>query len=457
MVIYMKLLQQVPQYQSIQEIDNYEIFLQHGQPEIKKFLMDLLNLNDVQFQTGKLDKLKHWLGITELNPVQAVPTEDNKICLVSQIVANSQVIAYFPYVLVGRDIKKYLCTSSFLQKLSEAVSDQITLCYLMDFNGGDWLFGDSFAQIVIANCVSSSLYNGLKFAHLIEKMQQLSMSTFEGQAFTTGVIVSKDISKYKESTFRFVNNGKENPHNIDEMDKRIWFLANGETSFFLMDTDSNIRSIYTRAKSYDLNNFDADFQNYYLSGVLKAPDFIVRTLGPNEISVLDATGKEFVKIENKWRYRHKRNFVSFLTENLSISEDVGKAIKYYVIKCSRNHISTIIWLPKDCSETGINPYITEDRVRHWDKKLNILTRSNEAIIDKVLASDGAILIETNGDIMYESVFSKVEERKSNTKESKMKGTGETAAKFLSSNGIAIKVSQDGTIKVFFDTENIVYI
>ena len=32
----------------------------------------------------------------------------------------------------------------------------------------------------------------------------------------------------------------------------------------------------------------------------------------------------------------------------------------------------------------------------------------------------------------------------------LKGTGETAASRLASNGIAIKISQDGTIKIFLN-------
>lgn len=44
------------------------------------------------------------------------------------------------------------------------------------------------------------------------------------------------------------------------------------------------------------------FDEYYLSNDLKSPDFLVRTVGPNEISVSDVDHKEFVKIENVWKY-----------------------------------------------------------------------------------------------------------------------------------------------------------
>lgn len=37
-----------------------------------------------------------------------------------------------------------------------------------------------------------------------------------------------------------------------------------------------------------------------------------------------------------------------------------------------------------------------------------------------------------------------------TKINAVKGTGETAASLLASNGVAFKISQDGTIKVFLN-------
>ena len=75
-----------------------------------------------------------------------------------------------------------------------------------------------------------------------------------------------------------------------------------------------------------------------------------------------------------------------------------------------------------------------------------LKRSNEVLIDKILASDGAIVIEKNGDIMYESVF--VDVGKAKVSLNTLVGTGETATAYLAQNGVAIKVSQDGTIKIY---------
>lgn len=197
----------------------------------------------------------------------------------------------------------------------------------------------------------------------------------------------------------------------------------------------------------DGNNFvDNYFEKYYLYPNLHDPDFIVRAIGANEISVSDAYGKEYVKIENVWRFRYKNNFAEYLEDSLDIKKEICNAIIYYTLKCSRNHISTIIWIPKKCDKDSIKDYITGNGISLWETKLNILKRSNEVLIDKILASDGAIVIEKNGDIMYESVF--VDVGKAKVSLNTLVGTGETATAYLAQNGVAIKVSQDGTIKIY---------
>ena len=48
--------------------------------------------------------------------------------------------------------------------------------------------------------------------------------------------------------------------------------------------------------------------------------------------------------------------------------------------------------------------------------------------------------------MYESVF--VDVGKAKVSLTTLVGTGETATAYLAQNGVAIKVSQDGTIKIY---------
>lgn len=445
----MKYMNDVPKVNCINNLNNFKQFLRLGQDEFCDFLVNFLNLEEVRIQVNSLDVLKDWLKVDNLDVVMEVPERDDEICVVSQIQVSGDLISYFPYVLKGRYVKIYSKAKSFLTKLSEAISAQISLCYLQDFRGGDWMFGEILARMIVANCISEKKYDGIKFAHLIEKMEQMAVSTFEGEFFPTGVIVSSDFSKYRDNYFEF-----KTERDINYLDKREWFLANGQESFLLSDSNCKIRGIYRKSMPSLTDFINRYFEEYYLSNDLKTPDFLVRTVGPNEISVSDADCKEFVKIENVWRYRHPKNMTLFLVEHLHIEYKVSYAILYYTLKCSRNHVSSILWIPMDSSEKTIKTYTTSNRVNIWKRKLNLLDESHQVILEKILASDGAIVIEKNGQVLYESVFADIKE--SNVEKAKLVGSGETAARFLAKNGVAIKISQDGMIKVFAGDEKIYY-
>ena len=64
----------------------------------------------------------------------------------------------------------------------------------------------------------------------------------------------------------------------------------------------------------------------------------------------------------------------------------------------------------------------------------------------MLSSDGATVIRDTGEI--EAFGCMVD--MSGAEPTGIKGTGETAAGILAKNGFAIKISQDGTIKVFLN-------
>lgn len=445
----MKFEKDTPKVSCINSLTGFNHFLQHGQTKFCQFLTSFLNLEEVRIQANDIKVLMKWLHVDSLDIVMDVPGCEDEICVVSQIKTNSELVAYFPYVLKGQFVKKYLNAKSLLTKLSEAISDQITLCYLQDFIGGDWIFGENLARMIISNCISESKYDSIKFAHLIEKFEQLAASTFEGSFFPTGVIVCSDLSKYKKSFFEF-----KEVRDIANLDKREWFLANGQESFFVLDANMNCSGIYRKSKPQPTDFVSEYFDEYYLVHDLVAPDFILRTVGPNEISVSDTDGKEYIKIENVWRYRHRKNLAQFLVAHLQIEYMIAYAIMFYVLKCSRNHISSIIWIPNDSSEDAINALTTSNRVRIWKNKLSILNESHQILLEKILASDGAVVIEKDGQVLFESVFANM----SNATASKVKlaGSGETATQILASNGVAIKISQDGMIKVFAGNKKIFY-
>ena len=79
----------------------------------------------------------------------------------------------------------------------------------------------------------------------------------------------------------------------------------------------------------------------------------------------------------------------------------------------------------------------------------LLTKNYTNSIIRLLSSDGASIITKDGEYKYYGCI--VNLNKVDTKETV--GTGESATKLLSNNGIAIKVSQDGLIKIYYEKGN----
>ena len=114
---------------------------------------------------------------------------------------------------------------------------------------------------------------------------------------------------------------------------------------------------------------------------------------------------------------------------------------YYVLYCSKKGISTIIWIPQDLRK--INKLLSS---KHKILKDSIKITNSDclATVIRMLSSDGATILSKTGEIKYFGAFVRTQPARKKS----LGGTGEGAASVLASNGISIKVSQDGTIKFF---------
>ena len=111
-----------------------------------------------------------------------------------------------------------------------------------------------------------------------------------------------------------------------------------------------------------------------------------------------------------------------------------------MLYCSKNDVSSIIWIVEDKNDMSC----LADMNTFTRKNIYITDVSCNNIIKRLLSSDGAVAIDMTGKILYYGCIVNLNKTQQS---SGPKGTGETAAGILAQNGIAIKISQDGTIKV----------
>lgn len=323
----------------------------------------------------------------------------------------------------------------------------MTECKNNSFHGGIRLFGDDFIREAISKCLAPKQYDFSRIMFLVELFEKLASTTFEGNYFTTGLILSRSLYEYGEK------NGKDRKGKLRKInecydivrkpsiEKRFWYLIDGFSSFYLMDQRFVINQTFTRnEKESKLTDY---FDFYFLDNTLLGGDIAFRVIGPNEVSIITKKGYEFIKIESKWRIRNFSWLDTYLASNIELDVEIRRAVIYYVTLCSQRHCSSIIWIPKNETESEIDKVISSKN-KIWKDDLNLADEMNKSIIQRIMSSDGVTIISKEGKIIYCGAIVKLDVKK----ESGLMGTGENAAKILGQNGVAIKISQDGNIKIF---------
>lgn len=319
-----------------------------------------------------------------------------------------------------------------------AISEALRIASISCFRKSIELFGENLIVSTIAKYASPT-FNPSKIRYLLRYFNALRSTTFEGKYFSTGLILTISLFDYKKNADKgdvmYLTAAKIFSDNIDS---RYWYLVDGHSSYYLSDAKKEIHYMFIN-KSTNQNYID----QVLLSNSLHHRDILFRTDNGRELSVITSDGIEFIYQENVWRYRNFHWLKKIIMEEVNLSEDVYNTLLYYVLYCSKNETSSIIWIPKN--EAKISEYLKSSH--SVSRKLfKIFDSQFDGLIKRLLASDGATVICKDGTVKYYGCIIDMDAKQTKA----LKGTGETAASKLASNGIAIKISQDGTIKIFLN-------
>ena len=166
----------------------------------------------------------------------------------------------------------------------------MTECRNNSFHGGIRIFGDDFIREAISKSLAPKQYDFSRIMFLVELFEKLASTTFEGNYFTTGLILSRSLYEYGEK------NGKERKGKLRKIngyydivrkpsiEKRFWYLIDGFSSFYLMDQTFVINQTFTRTeKESKLTDY---FDFYFLDNTLMGGDIAFRVIGPNDVSII---------------------------------------------------------------------------------------------------------------------------------------------------------------------------
>ena len=411
----------------------------------KKNLEELLSAS-VQFVYSPIYTFKNSFGISILdNPKREVYyIDDNRVILACRIRQKQEIFMLgiqFSSMMIGRHIKVF-------NAISKGIASTLSSCSDRNFSNSIQHIGDQMMIKIVSSAIFPAFISQGKGEFVIEQFFKLRNTTFEGKHFSTGLIITSSHYLFEQRN-NYGSDGillplKANPPLFDEIERRFWYLADGTRTLYM--TDSSCEKVLD---IFVYTSTATDFlSNATLSNVLLGSDVLIRTENGIDISVINSKGREFINQENIWRYRDYSFLKSKVLSAIRLPDNVYSAILYFILFCSKNSISTIIWIPEDSST--IEKYVlTKTLNRFSEEKINIADRSFTSLFKRILSSDGATIISTEGELLYYGAVVDI----SNAPASGVTGTGATAAGVLANNGIAIKVSQDGTIKFFLNSKD----
>ena len=181
--------------------------------------------------------------------------------------------------------------------------------------------------------------------------------------------------------------------------------------------------------------------DYTLSKTIMGGDALFRVTSQAEFSITDSSGIEFNFKEGRWRVRNLLEIARLIQVSLDVDEAFVQSFLFYVFYLSRRRLSSILWVPTDLNQAEA---FLLSKNQLTTTPFSLTNERHTQTLIRLLSSDGVAIFSTDGTLLsFGSVVdtSKVEI-------SGMKGTGESVAAILGRNGVAVKVSQDGTIKLF---------
>ena len=421
-------------------IRGYEVFVRDACKLFTSTLEEFLSV-EVKLYFKPTSELLDYKVDISLNPERSVYQVDSNNVL---IISHASVEEERFYLGIKLTAAKIANLTKIFNSISRGVTSCLTQCTNWQFTNSIAEVGDRLIIRIISFFFDTGRYSIANMMHIIDKFIALRSTTFEGKHFSTGLIVTYSFHEYKKGGVEGRNGlllSLNRPMDYHaRIDNRYWYLADGVRTFYVTNLRSPIKNLFV----YEGTDGD-HFKNMVLYNAVKGGDVLIRTEAGREVSVISSDGVEFVNQENTWRYRDYALLKERITKEVALDDEVYNSLLYYVLFCSKNDISSLIWMPKDIKT--YKDALKEGTINKFARtSFYINDQSYSPLVKRMLSSDGATIIRSTGEI--EAFGCMVD--MSSAEPTGIKGTGETAAGMLAKNGFAIKISQDGTIKVFLN-------
>lgn len=431
----------------IEEVKGIDKFKAGPDEVLKRSLEGLLSAKiALEFSPIEAYKMAYGIDIS-INPDKYVyiPQAPNTIMLLAYVYGLQKDVKYFLGITVTSPLVRSY-DRRFLDEVRSRITNHLTSEGQRGFRFSAFSgYGESLVQRIISKHLGDGSYDVAKLSYLIEKMMNLRSTTFEGKYFSTGVILTNSVHRFNASDFKkdhgnLIRLSEDLSVKIsDKQDKRFWYLADGIDTYFVTDLKHPINHLFVcKDENLDLTN------KLLFIGVMEKHEALLRVMNGRELSIISSRGYEFIHQQNQWRFRDYRSLKKYLADIAPHIAVFVDTIVNYALEASKSDISSILWFPKDIDKIDdIIQTKTKNKLTKPGNDINISNPLHKPLIKRLMSSDGATVIDNAGNVVYYGTFANI----SKIESSGVRGTGESAAELLATNGLAIKISQDGLIKI----------
>ncbi len=433
------------EYKDLGEYQSYKAFVENeGFFCLKETIERFFNCSVVLYP-HPVTQLKRLFDLNLLdNPRRGFyPLDEENVVIVARVLNERTLVSAIGFHLKGHGISENV---KLLNKFEQVLTGTFTQEFSSFFRNGVLPFGDELIKRIMTKYICHGYYDFRNIRHLIEYFFKLRTTSFEGNYFSTGAIITKAFHDFVDvkSKMRFgqtydLSNWIRLKH-TDIIDKRIWYLADGKKTFFLGTKSLDFTKLFVLDSQYISTNY---LDSHSLALTLKGGDALFKVENEKLFSINTSDGIEFLYFENQWKFRNYNSLTKIIMNSISADALVIDSIIFYLLSCSKNQISSILWFPEKLDQIDVL-IKTETKNSLINTPINLTDKRFINHIFRCLSSDGATVIDKEGNIRYIGVIVDL----SKAVVSGLKGTGETAASALAVNGISIKISQDGNIKIF---------
>lgn len=428
--------------QSFDSLRNVVRFKKLSLPVLLKTIGTFFSAEIINVFTDPAPILQEKYGIEiRKRPKRGIYLLDNGYAiLLGRVQSSDGLVAAFAIVLRSIFLKSL---GNLVTNFEGSLSSLLSNSYAAGFNDAMHLYGDPLIERVISKHIGKGHYDPARVLFLIEMTRKLASTTFESAFFNTGFILTRSAYAYsgKKGEFR-QGTAKQlkkrlSLSGISTPNKRLWYLADGDNSFFLLDRHHVLWGLFIREDSSDKGYF---LEKYALTGTLKGGDALFRTGAPGTFSIVASDGVEFEYKEGAWRCRNLSSIVELFQREASLQRVDADALFFFVTTLSRKRKSSIIWIPNKSADDSDLFKVTNELLKE-PLLINDMFHANTIL--RLLSSDGVTILTTSG--LLEKYGCIVDLSRANLKG--VIGTGESVLEILGAYGLAIKVSSDGNIKV----------